>query len=470
MALNRIQNHLATLQMVAPGGGVVSGTPLLIGQLFGVPLETVAATLPFTLGAIGIYDLDKQAALAITAGADVYWDSGAGEADTTNTNHHIGKCMVAAAGADDTVRVAVGIPVGTSEGLGDFAALFGANTILKADTDDTPAALTMGEQTFLGRITGGVITALTPAQGRTLLDVPQTGSVMLATTYDAQTLLVAVADNTPVAQVVGDSEFVGRPAGGNLGVMTAVQARTVLNVENGADVTDEANVLAALAVGATAKAMGGGAITNVGLVDGRDVSADGTALDAAVASVAALGAENTDGHMCIPFSRALAEGGTWTASISGDGLPVLTRTAAATTDEAWIEVPVPARTAASRGIRPTGLIACYTIDTASPDDIRFELWKRTLGADGAAASAVVLFGNVDGDYDAAHDTAAERVDDTGAPELHTATLTDAAGSVYLGASEQLIVRIIVDGDAGAAAAVVVTGLELLFAETPNDLA
>jgi hypothetical protein len=50
-------------------------------------------------------------------------------------------------------------------------ATFDANTILKADADDTPAALTVGEQTLVGRITSGVITALTPAQVRTLIDV-----------------------------------------------------------------------------------------------------------------------------------------------------------------------------------------------------------------------------------------------------------------------------------------------------------
>lgn len=49
--------------------------------------------------------------------------------------------------------------------------LYDANTIIKADADDTPAALTVGEQTLVGRITGGLITALTPAQIRTLLNV-----------------------------------------------------------------------------------------------------------------------------------------------------------------------------------------------------------------------------------------------------------------------------------------------------------
>ena len=47
--------------------------------------------------------------------------------------------------------------------------LFDANTLLKADTDNTPAALTVAEQTLVGRITGGQIAALTASQIRTLL-------------------------------------------------------------------------------------------------------------------------------------------------------------------------------------------------------------------------------------------------------------------------------------------------------------
>lgn len=47
--------------------------------------------------------------------------------------------------------------------------LFDANTILKADTDDTPEALTVAEQTLVGRITSGTIDALTAAEVRTML-------------------------------------------------------------------------------------------------------------------------------------------------------------------------------------------------------------------------------------------------------------------------------------------------------------
>ena len=46
---------------------------------------------------------------------------------------------------------------------------FDANTILAADTDNTPAALTINEQRIVGRITSGNITGLTAAQVQALL-------------------------------------------------------------------------------------------------------------------------------------------------------------------------------------------------------------------------------------------------------------------------------------------------------------
>jgi len=47
--------------------------------------------------------------------------------------------------------------------------LFDANTILAANTDDTPAALTVAEQRIVGRMTAGNIASLTAAQVRTML-------------------------------------------------------------------------------------------------------------------------------------------------------------------------------------------------------------------------------------------------------------------------------------------------------------
>ena len=48
---------------------------------------------------------------------------------------------------------------------------YDANTVLAADTDNTPAALTIAEQTLIGRITGGNITGLTESQVKTLLSI-----------------------------------------------------------------------------------------------------------------------------------------------------------------------------------------------------------------------------------------------------------------------------------------------------------
>ena len=57
--------------------------------------------------------------------------------------------------------------------------LFDAYTILMATADDTPIALTVAEQTLVGRITGGAIAALTVAQITTLLGLPQFAKAMV---------------------------------------------------------------------------------------------------------------------------------------------------------------------------------------------------------------------------------------------------------------------------------------------------
>ena len=54
--------------------------------------------------------------------------------------------------------------------------LFDAQTILQATSDNTPVAITIAEQRLLGRITAGNITDLTDAQIRTLLGLATTDS------------------------------------------------------------------------------------------------------------------------------------------------------------------------------------------------------------------------------------------------------------------------------------------------------
>jgi len=149
---------------------------------------------------------------------------------------------------------------GGGGGGGDLnASDFNAHTILAATVDNAPAALTVGEQTVVGRITGGNIAALTATQLRTLVNVEDGADVTDATNvdaagatmnadYNAHTILAATTDNTPAALTVGEQTVVGRITGGNIAALTATQLRTLANVEDGADVTDATNVNAAGAV------------------------------------------------------------------------------------------------------------------------------------------------------------------------------------------------------------------------------
>lgn len=53
---------------------------------------------------------------------------------------------------------------------------------------------------------------------------------IIRTEYNAQTIMAAVADDLPQPITVGDGEFVGRPIGGNVGVVNAAQARAMAGV------------------------------------------------------------------------------------------------------------------------------------------------------------------------------------------------------------------------------------------------
>lgn len=76
---------------------------------------------------------------------------------------------------DSTVQLS---SLATVSSLSDYVAkvLFDANTILSANADNTPAALTIGEVTIVGRASGGNIAALTPAEAMNILwvSVPAT--------------------------------------------------------------------------------------------------------------------------------------------------------------------------------------------------------------------------------------------------------------------------------------------------------
>jgi len=74
------------------------------------------------------------------------------------------------------------------------------------------------------------------------------GSYVAKSTFDAQTILISTLDANPTPLVVGESTVVGRKPGGNIVALTATDIRGIINVENGADVTDSINVDSAGAV------------------------------------------------------------------------------------------------------------------------------------------------------------------------------------------------------------------------------
>ena len=109
---------------------------------------------------------------------------------------------------------------------------YNAHTILAATTDDTPVALTVGEQTLVGRITGGNIAALTPAQARVLIAMPDALPFEPIGVHPDATVpatLPAPGDLTVVSAValcIGDVPSVGTAT---LTITNVTQSRTIVS-------------------------------------------------------------------------------------------------------------------------------------------------------------------------------------------------------------------------------------------------
>ncbi len=96
-----------SLAVVVPyASGVTSGQGLLVGALFGVAAVDGAQNAVIEAATQGVFDITKEPALAITAGARVFWDNTNRRVTTTATgNFCIGIATQAALAADATVRV-----------------------------------------------------------------------------------------------------------------------------------------------------------------------------------------------------------------------------------------------------------------------------------------------------------------------------------------------------------------------------
>lgn len=97
-----------TLTIPAPEA-VTSGGVVVAGQLIGVAVSTASPGADVAVQTRGVFDLPKEAALAITLGAAVYWDETPGAVTTTATdNTPLGYATAAAGASAATVRVKIG--------------------------------------------------------------------------------------------------------------------------------------------------------------------------------------------------------------------------------------------------------------------------------------------------------------------------------------------------------------------------
>lgn len=106
MANNFVQPG-KNIDLTAPTGGVTSGVGVLIGRLFSVALQTVAAAAAFVGTIVGVWSLAKTSAQAWSVGDPIFWDNTNKRADNTPTAGFrlIGVCTEAAANPSSTGKV-----------------------------------------------------------------------------------------------------------------------------------------------------------------------------------------------------------------------------------------------------------------------------------------------------------------------------------------------------------------------------
>ena len=226
-------------------------------------------------------------------------------------------------------------------------------------------------------------------------------------------------------------------------------------VASGAQVCSEANVRTALAALTAAPDFNNKTLSNMADGVAADDAASKGQLDTVVsdfdADLTAITAEETDFDIeCNMLGGVDPAGGINFDSIGYDiggavTVPAVGRAAAATTERWYFRIAAAFREAASRGLKPTGLRLKYHVTVADLDDVKFLVYRITQGAQTVAPTRTTLGGNVDGDYDADHNTAAERgSSNAGAGLWHTCTVT-LSSQAYVGAGSDIFVEWYVDG-------------------------
>ena len=244
----------SVIDCTAPVGGVVSGMPVLIGDVLVVPLNTAAAGVKFAGQVAGVWKIAKPAG-AILELAVLYWDNAAFKATGTSTgNRKIGSAAKAAANGDAEVHVRLdGI---VAEAATEAAAGAAVAAAVAATNGGAGNASKLIKLDGAGKLAGRVI---------------ETDGASL----DATVIVANAALPKAGGQMSGNLTFAG--------------AQTV----DGRDVSADGTALDATIIVANAalpKAGGqiSGNVTCVGAqtFDGRDLSVDGTKLDGIAAGAA----------------------------------------------------------------------------------------------------------------------------------------------------------------------------------------
>jgi len=140
--------------------------------------------------------IDGNVSALVTGVSSVFGRSG----DVASANGDYTASQITNVPAGDISAVTVQAALAELDSEKIAATLFDANTILKADSDNTPTALTVALSTFVGRGASGNISALTPAQAITVLS--QATNVQTGTTYT-----VTASDNAKIIAISNASDI-----------------------------------------------------------------------------------------------------------------------------------------------------------------------------------------------------------------------------------------------------------------------
>ena len=152
-----------------------------------------------------------------------------------------------------------------------------------------------------------------------------------------------------------------------------------------------------------------------------------------------LGGYVHDTHMSqfLPFSLFSHSAGTWTATVASN-VWYARRTAADAAATTRIPILLPSNSAGNKGAYLTSVDLFYRVVTAALDALQADMYKTTLGANGALQTVAAVTTT----YDTGHDSAAERI----TVDEHKLTLT-LSTPVWVDDDEEIFVEVVADNAA-----------------------